>query len=127
MIYGVGTDITDVERIRKVFEKRGCHFAQTVLTEKEIMILDDRAGKAEFIAGRWAVKEAFAKALGTGIGESCSFSEIEILPGQAGAPEITALYGKTAETVQNKGITTYHISISHERDYAVGFVVLETN
>lgn len=126
MIYGIGTDIADIQRIRKVYEKHGTHFARTLLSEKELEILHDRIGKAEFLAGRWAAKEAFAKALGTGIGESCSFTEIEILPDEHGAPEITALYGKAGKTVQEKGITRYHVSISHERDYAVGFVVMET-
>lgn len=126
MIYGIGTDIADIQRIRKVYEKHREHFVRTVLTAKEIEILNDRTGKAEFIAGRWAAKEAFAKALGTGIGEYCSFTDIEILPNEQNAPEIVALYGNTAKTADGKGICKYHISISHEREYAVGFVVMET-
>ena len=125
MIYGIGTDLADVDRIRKVLEKHGDHFAETVLSAKELEIFRERTGKAEFLAGRWAGKEAFSKALGTGIGEHCSFHEIEILPDEKGRPVIMNLYGKALKTVQDKGIVNYHISISHERDYASGFVILE--
>lgn len=126
MIVGIGTDIADIERIRKVLDKHGDHFAETVLSEKELKIFNERTGKAEFLVGRWAAKEAFSKALGTGIGDSCSFPEIEILPDDRGCPVVAGLYGKAAKTIQEKGITKYHISISHERDYAVAFVILES-
>ena len=125
MIYGIGTDIADIERIRKVLEKHGDHFAETVLSAKELEIFCERSGKAEFLAGRWAGKEAFSKALGTGIGENCSFHEIEILPDEKGRPVIARLYGKALKTVQDKGIENYHISISHEREYATAYVILE--
>ena len=79
----------------------------------------------EFIAGRWAAKEAFSKALGTGMCAECAFVEIEVLSDERGKPFVK-LYAATAETAKRLGITRIHVSISHERELATAFVVLET-
>lgn len=124
MIYGIGTDIADCARVAGIYEKHGYHFVKNILTKKELELLDAQTGKAEFIAGRWAAKEAFSKALKTGMCADCAFVEIEILPGPRNVPEVT-LHAATAETVRRLGITRIHVSISHERAYAVGMAVLE--
>ena len=69
-------------------------------------------------------KEAAAKALGCGIGEQCAFTEIEVLSGEHGAPQLT-FHGRAAETAARLGAKRFHVSISHERAYAVAFVTLE--
>lgn len=127
MIYGIGTDIAEIARVEKVYAKHGSHFIENLLTPEEIKILEARNGKGEFIAGRWAAKEAFAKALGTGIGKDCSFADIEILPDENCRPVIANLYGQAAITVKNRGISRIHVSISHEKEYAVAFVVMEAD
>ena len=124
MIYGIGTDIADCARVEKIYRKHGYHFVKNILTPKELALLDERSGKGEFIAGRWAAKEAFSKALGTGMCAECAFVEIEILPDERNCPKISLL-AATAETAKKRGITRIHVSISHERDTAVGMVVLE--
>lgn len=124
MIKGLGNDIVQISRVREIYEKRGYHFIKNILTPKEIELLNDKTGKAEFIAGRWAAKEAFSKALGTGMCEQCAFVEIELLPDSKGAPHVT-LHAETAVTAAAKGIVNIHVSISHEKDYAVATVILE--
>ncbi len=124
MIYGIGTDIVECGRVESVYKKHGSRFLETVLTPAETVLLEKRSGKAEFISGRWAAKEAIAKALGTGMGKECTFTEIEILPGERNVPQVRFLAG-TAETVKRLGITNVRLSISHERHYAVAMALLE--
>jgi len=125
MILGIGTDIAEIERVEQLFAKSGNTFAEYILSEAERRILAERAGKAEFLAGRWAAKEAFAKALGCGISRDFSFTDIEILPDEKGAPKVHVLDGSAKETVNRLGVKKIHLSISHERKYAVAMTVLE--
>ncbi len=83
MIIGIGNDITECARIRTVLEKHGKTFLDHLLTEREQSLA---GGRLEFYAGRWAAKEAVAKALGCGIGTHCAFTDIEILNDEAGRP-----------------------------------------
>jgi len=124
MIIGIGTDIVECDRIWKVCEKHGENFLQLILTpaEKELML--SRKSPTPFLAARWAAKEAFSKALGTGIGEKCTFADIEILPGEKGKPYVR-LSGKTAVTAAESGVKKIHISLSHEKNYAVATILLE--
>lgn len=115
MIKGIGIDITEVARIRDILERKP-RFADRILTDQERMIysgLKD-ARKAEFFAGRFAAKEAFAKAQGTGIGESLSFLDIEIMADHNGKPYIQKPF--------SAGV---HLSITHSREYAAAQVVIE--
>ncbi len=128
MIYGLGTDIVEIPRVKKVLEKHGDMFLERILSADELPMLEKYTNpdkKVTFIAGRWAAKEAFSKALKTGIGDKCVFTEISILPTESGAPEIKCLYGVTQNTVKSAGIAAMHVSISHERDYAVATVIFE--
>jgi holo-[acyl-carrier protein] synthase len=116
MIVGIGIDIVEMERIQKLMEQQK-RFVQRILTENEQRFFDSLSSgrKLEFLAGRFAVKEAYAKAVGTGIGKHVSFQDIEVLPDECGKPvAITALDGHRV-----------HVSISHSRDYAVGQVIIE--
>lgn len=116
MIKGIGIDIIELDRITRSMEKR--RFADRILTIKEKNIFDQlpsKRRKIEYLAGRFAAKEAFAKACGKGIGK-LSFQHMEVLPGENGAPQLQAA-GYEQETI--------FISITHSRDYAVAQVVLE--
>ena len=126
MIYGIGTDIADCVRVGSIYAKHGHHFVKTILTPAELERLTSFKDPKEFIAGRWAAKEAFSKALGTGMCADCAFVEIEVLSDDRGKPFIK-LYAATAATAERLGITRIHVSISHERDFATAFVVLETD
>ena len=108
MIIGIGTDIADVERIRRLYEKAGDTFAEHMLTEAERKLLAERTGKAEFLAGRWAATEALSKALGCGISGEYLFSEVEILPDGKGAPKVADLRGTAKETAERLGVKRIH-------------------
>lgn len=124
MIAGVGTDIVEIQRVAASLQRFGSAFRNRVFTPAELEEARLRNEAPSFYAGRWAAKEAAAKALGSGIGAQCAFTEIEILSGEHGAPQLT-FSGRAAETAARLGAKRLHISISHERAYAVAFVVLE--
>lgn len=115
MIKGIGIDITEISRIQAILERQP-RFAERILTEREITVYTGLSGprKAEFLAGRFAAKEAFSKAFGTGIGENLSFLDIEITTEQNGKPFILMPF--------SKGV---HLSITHSREYAAAQVVIE--
>ena len=115
MITGIGIDIVELERIKKIYTRQE-KFAERILTEKEIAVFHTLTveRKTEFLAGRFAAKEAFSKALGTGIGGSLSFLDIEIEKDDKGKPYVTKPI--------NKGV---HLSISHSKEYAVAQVIIE--
>jgi holo-[acyl-carrier protein] synthase len=115
MISGIGIDIADLERIRKILARQD-RFPDRILTSKELKSYQQLPEKrrAEFLAGRFAAKEAFSKAWGTGIGEDLSFQDIEIEKDEKGKPFISKPV--------KEGV---HLSISHSREYAVAQVVIE--
>ncbi len=116
MIIGIGIDIVELERIRSILA-RSRKLPERILTPREKARFDELppARQVEFLAGRFAAKEAYAKALGTGIGRHLSFQDIEIATDAYGKPRIAA--HREREVV--------HLSISHSRDYAVAQVVIE--
>jgi holo-[acyl-carrier protein] synthase len=117
MISGIGTDIVELDRIKRISERQE-KFIDRILTDAEKIEykkLSDKR-KIEFLAGRFAAKEAFAKAAGTGIGHELSFLDIEIAVDEKGKPFIVKPY--------RDGV---HLSISHSRDFAVAQVVIEKN
>lgn len=117
MIKGIGIDIVELNRIKQSTEKQK-RFVQRILTPNEIERfenLPNERRRMEFLAGRFAAKEAFAKATGRGIG-SLSFQHMEILPKESGAPSII---------VQGYETSNVHLSISHSEHYAVAQVILE--
>lgn len=117
MIKGIGIDIVELTRIESLME-RNKRFVNRILTTAEQEIFNSLPSKkrqVEFLAGRFAGKEAFAKAVGTGIGR-LSFQDINIVPDQVGGPTIIV------NGYEKKNI---FISISHSTDYAVAQVVIE--
>jgi len=123
MIFGIGTDIIEVERIRG-FISKGEAFKSRVFTPDEIAYCDSHRDPAPFYAARFSAKEAFVKALGTGFTGGIGFNQIEIYHVELGKPEIR-LSGKAKEAADENGITRIHVSISHVKDWANAVVVLE--
>ncbi|BAC12575.1 holo-ACP synthase [Oceanobacillus iheyensis] len=117
MICGVGIDIIELNRMEALIE-RNERFIERILTENEQRKFQRLSAnrKVEYIAGRFAAKEAFAKAVGTGIGK-VSFKDIEIINNDYGAPNMK---------VKGYNDNVIHLSISHSKTYAVANVVLET-
>jgi len=113
MITGTGIDIVNIKRIKKSLSTYGDKFIQKILSDKEIKEIP-AVRKEEFIAGRFAVKEALVKASGI----SFNFNTITILNDSNGKPYIV----KLPDEIKN---TKVHISISHDSDYAAAFVIIE--
>jgi len=123
MVRGIGVDIIDIPRIKKVIGNDG-KFVEKVFTEAEIRYCQAKFRKEIHYAARFAAKEAFFKALGTGWRNGMKWTEISIENDDLGKPEIT-LSGKTLENFEKNGMALINLSISHTKDYAVAFVVIE--
>ena len=124
MIYGVGTDIVSIDRIQKIILKNREGFIKRVLTEHEQALFANKADSAAFCAKRFAAKEAFSKALGTGIGRVVSFQDLTVRNNDNGKPHFIPSE-KLRLYLLEKGVKQAHLSISDENQYAVAFVVLE--
>ncbi|RSL29426.1 holo-ACP synthase [Salibacterium salarium] len=117
MIKGIGIDIVELDRIKRLLYKND-RFQKRILTDNELDMMKrySEKRKVEFIAGRFAAKEAFGKAMGTGISGNYGFQDIEVVANRSGKPSILAV-----------GIEEIiHVSISHSEEYAVAQVVLES-
>ena len=125
MIIGIGTDITSCKRIQRSYEKFGESFLAHILTEKEKEQMPKRNETAfQWLAARFAVKEAAVKALGTGFSQGISFLHVEVLRDAGKAPHITFL-DKALHKANELGVKNTHVSYSHEKEFAVAYVVLE--
>ncbi len=125
MIFGIGTDIVEVSRIEASIEKFGDDFAARILAESEMQSYLDSSIKPRFLAKRFAAKEAFSKALGTGLREPATFQNIAVSHDDLGKP-ILVLAQPLQDFLATKTIQYMHISISDEKNLAAAFVVLET-
>lgn len=128
MIYGIGTDICDIRRIRATFERQGERFARRVLAEGELAVWRERSARwpergLRYLATRFSAKEAFSKALGTGISGPMQWRLCEIANGPGGAPCVR-LHGALQDWCAARGLHA-HISLSDESDYAASFCVIE--
>ena len=124
MIYGVGTDIVSIDRVQNIISKNRDGFIKRVLTEHERALFSNKADSAAYLAKRFAAKEAFSKALGTGIGRVVSFQDLTIRNNESGKPYFLPSE-KLRLFLMEKGIKQGHLSISDESKYAVAFVILE--
>ena len=123
MIAGLGIDMIEVERIAdKIGKESG--FRELVFSENEIAYCENKAHKFEHYAARFAAKEAFFKALGTGWAKDTSFNEIEITNNDNGKPGI-ALLGSTRITINAMGIKNILVSLSHLKTIASAVVIIE--
>jgi holo-[acyl-carrier protein] synthase len=123
MIHGIGTDICRVARFERMIEKFGDRTARRVLGGGEFDEYSRAVYLGCFLAWCFAAKEAFAKALGTGIREPVLFSAMQVEHDALGKPRI-ACTGTLAEMISNQSLTV-HLSISDEAEFATAFVVIE--
>ena len=124
MIYGVGTDLVNIERVKKILSKNRDGFIKRVLSEHEQALFTNKADSAAYCAKRFAAKEAFAKALGTGIGQVVSFQDLTIRNNENGKPHFIPSE-KLRQYLVDKKIKQAHLSISDESQNAIAFVVIE--
>ena len=125
MIYGIGTDIVDIDRISHILNKNRDSFIKRVLSEHERALFANKADNAAYCAKRFAAKEAFAKALGTGIGRVVSFQDLTVRSNENGKPYFIPSE-KLRQYLVEKNIAQAHLSISDETKNAIAFVVLES-
>lgn len=118
MIYGIGTDLIEVERVKKAYERES--FRNKIYTEQEQQMIAENAQRA---AGNFAVKESVVKAFGTGFGK-ISAIDIEVLREPSGRPYVV-LYGPAKEKAEEEQIQHIHVSISNTKEYATSYVVME--
>ncbi len=119
-IFGIGIDLIEVSRIRQAIEKYGFRFTTRIFTPAEIAFCEKLKDKYPSYAGRFAAKEAFSKALGTGIRGTISWLEIEICDNERTRPTIL-LNGRARALVGNRAV---HLSLTHLKDYAAAVVVI---
>ena len=123
MIYGVGTDIAAVARLRSFWERHGEKALKKILAPSEFDDFSRASDKGRFLAKRFAAKEAFAKALGTGVRPPAILPAIAVTHDELGKPKFIC-YGQLSEMLKNLGLIA-HLSISDESEYAIAYVILE--
>jgi holo-[acyl-carrier protein] synthase len=124
-ILGIGTDMVAKSRIKVLIERFPEKFAARILSEDELKCFNlNKQTAVDYLAKRFAGKEAVAKALGTGIGEKVAFNEISITNLPSGKPQVTLL-GKAQILITEFNIKAIHISLSDEKDFALAFAVVE--
>lgn len=119
MKIATGVDLIEIARIEEVIARHGKHYLERIYTPPE---LEQCGRRSESLAGRFAAKEAVAKALGSGIGD-VGWKEIEVLGDEQNAPVLT-LYGAARQRAADLGLVTWSVSISHSQSHSVAFVVM---
>ncbi|MBI4195948.1 MAG: holo-ACP synthase [Betaproteobacteria bacterium] len=125
MIYGIGIDVIEPRRVARLMEKYGDRFAKRVLTPLEWPAYVGAARPVLFIANRFAAKEAFSKAMGTGFRYPVTLQCISVVQNRAGKPGF-AFHPSLERLVADRGIVGHHVTISDEASLACACVVLET-
>lgn len=122
MILGIGVDITEIEKIERGGDSET--FLRRLFTAAELRAVADFQNRFEHLAGKFAAKEAFMKALGAGIRQEVGFTQIEVLNEESGRPHLT-LSGEAKARLAELGAQAAHVSISHSGGMAVAVVILE--
>jgi len=123
MIAGVGVDIVKIGRIKTAVDRWGEKFMDRVFTEDEKNYSLSKYNPYPHLAARFAYKEALAKALGTGFGMGIKWKDIELIRNENGKPE-AKLNGTVKELADRKNIKNVMVSISHDTDYAIAYVII---
>jgi holo-[acyl-carrier protein] synthase len=129
MIFGTGTDVCDLRRIAATLARKGDRFAEKVLGPRELKVFHFRRAKVEarglaYLGTRFSAKEAFSKAIGLGLHMPMTWRSCEILNHPSGQPYVQ-LHGELASWFEARRLRA-HVTLSDESDYAVSFVVVET-
>lgn len=123
VILGHGIDLVDVARIKGLLERHGERFERRIYTEDELAYCNAQVKRRpEHLAARFAAKEAILKALGTGLSGGISWTELEVVRLPSGQP-VVLLHGRAAEIAGARGITGWHISLSHTESSAAASAI----
>ena len=128
MIYGIGTDICDIRRIRASLARHGERFAQRILSDGELATWTERSARwpdrgVSYLATRFSAKEAFSKAIGLGMRMPMTWRHCEVAKLPTGQPVIV-LHGALKDWFESRGLRA-HLSVTDESDYAASFCVVE--
>ena len=128
MIYGIGTDICDVRRIRDSLARHGDRFAAKVLADGELATWRERSSRwpergVRYLATRFSAKESFSKAIGLGMRMPMTWRHCEVTNLPSGQPTIV-LHGALKDWFESRGLRA-HLSVTDESDYAASFCVVE--
>ena len=121
MIIGVGIDIVEIDRFKRVMDRWGEHFLRKIFTDREIDYCLSKRNSYQHLAGRFAVKEAISKAISTGWGGIFRWRDVEVLSDKTGKP-IALFHNKLKNELSS---CLVHISISHSHNYAVAIAAIE--
>lgn len=124
-ILGLGTDIVEISRIEAVVERSGEKLAQRILSPAEWQHYQQHQQPIRFLAKRFAVKEAAAKAFGTGIRNGLAFNQFEVVNDSLGKPTLR-LHQRAAELAAELGVKSLHVTLADERRYACATVIIES-
>jgi holo-[acyl-carrier protein] synthase len=124
VIFGVGTDIVEIERVRKALERWGERFAERILCPPELARFRKHKLPVNYLAKRFAAKEAFTKALGTGIRAPANWHGVWVINHKSGKPDFE-FSGPLRELLNQKQIAGCHLTLTDERGLAVATVILE--
>ncbi|MDX1674914.1 MAG: holo-ACP synthase [Longimicrobiales bacterium] len=124
MIAGIGLDLVRVDRMRRFHQRWGQRGLARVFTARELDYCLGHVDPASSLAARFAAKEAFFKAVGTGWGVGGALVEVEVRRGATGDPDL-AVRGRAAETLARNGARHVHVTLTHTADTAAAVVILE--
>jgi len=127
MIFGIGTDLVEVERIKNELASHGEKFIDMLFTESERTYCtraENTGIQAQCFAARFAAKEAFLKALGSGLRGGLKWKDVEVINNELGKPELR-MQNTAQEICENAGINSVHVSLSHTKESAIAVVILE--
>jgi holo-[acyl-carrier protein] synthase len=125
MIYGIGVDITAISRFQSFLDKNNSALMNRLFSENELNTCGTRKDAASCLAARFAAKEAFMKALGTGLRDGLSWQDIEVRNDELGKPELL-LSGRAQELFTARQLQSALLSLSHDGGQAIAMVVLES-
>lgn len=124
MIRGIGADIVEVARVEQILQRHGARFAQRILAPCELEGFARTVAPAVFLASRFAAKEAFSKAVGTGMRHPLTWTGIGVESDALGKPRLE-LSAELSGWLRERGVSACHLTLTHERSMACAFVVLE--
>jgi len=124
MIFGIGTDIADISRFQRFIDQNNEALLRRMFTEQERSVCGAGRTSASRFAARFAAKEAFLKALGTGLRDGLSWQDMEVVNDELGKPDLH-LSGRALELYNEKQISRVFLSLSHDAGCAIALVVLE--
>ena len=122
-IKGIGTDIVKISRVEELISRYGDRFLKRLFLPAEINYCQPKKRPAIHFAARFAAKEAMLKALGTGLSQGISWKDMEVCRQSGAAPEFS-FSGRVAELCRERGITSSMISLSHEHEFALAFIII---